>query len=453
MRINSKRLDRESFLTLGSSHILVKTKSLGEVKLRHISSADIGRFSAFWDDDISDKQFVARVVHNQLLEPELSVTAIGRLPVDDLIMLAQSLRNHDQALFQLFDDSGVFFKEFRNALVTGQKQFNDLLQKAIPNQLSFSTQSIRDFKKSFSNLIGETSAITSIETQLSRLSHPLEKNRQISEAFRANLERISSVTNTLNTAIRSNIEDLQKWTSRNHSKVEILSKKWSDFHKHYDITESKAVEILRNYKWFVSPCMPITFISDAVKLGKKNGRQDKVMNALFIGFFENEDWHNLENMVNNWQSSIALGRRWKILRDCVLSVKASTKYGANPANAVLPTLITQIDGGISDFLTSKGLTWQVEYDDYIDKHGTVKKVGRKSQLVSSKAAAASTRLNDLALDIMLNVLFQRSQRGKSLNTPFNFNRHKIIHGEIVSFGRRDYLVRAFMVLDLLAHFR
>ena len=73
-------------------------------------------------------------------------------------------------------------------------------------------------------------------------------------------------------------------------------------------------------------------------------------------------------------------------------------------------------------------------------------------LSKSKPKVLTTQLDDLANDIFLNILFQRSQKGKPLATPFSFNRHKIIHGESIKYGRKDYLIRAFMVLDLLAHF-
>ncbi len=157
-------------------------------------------------------------------------------------------------------------------------------------------------------------------------------------------------------------------------------------------------------------------------------------------------------MVRNWKNKALLKRRYKILMDCVVFIKIAGKRRINSANAVLPTLITQIDGALSDFLDSKHIQWDCDYDDWVDlKTGKIRKVGRKTQYKNSKPKVLSHSLDDLANDIFLNILFQKSQSGKPLNTPFNFNRHKIIHGESVKYGRKDYLIRAFMVLDLLAH--
>ena len=62
----------------------------------------------------------------------------------------------------------------------------------------------------------------------------------------------------------------------------------------------------------------------------------------------------------------------------------------------------------------------------------------------------NNELYNLSRDIFLDVLLQGSKRDSSLKIPFNFNRHKIMHGESVRYGRKDYLIRAMMILDYLA---
>jgi hypothetical protein len=49
--------------------------------------------------------------------------------------------------------------------------------------------------------------------------------------------------------------------------------------------------------------------------------------------------------------------------------------GINVANVVLPTLITQIDGVLTDNLNSKGLQWDSDYDNRVDtKTGKVRSI-------------------------------------------------------------------------------
>ena len=108
---------------------------------------------------------------------------------------------------------------------------------------------------------------------------------------------------------------------------------------------------------------------------------------------------------------------------------------------------------VSDYLSSKNLAWRTEYDDYVNKKGKVVKVGRKSVFKQHFQQVLGAKPDELATDVMLNILFQGSQKGKPLKTPFNFNRHKIMHGEVTNYGKKTYLIRAFLILDFLAHLK
>lgn len=52
-------------------------------------------------------------------------------------------------------------------------------------------------------------------------------------------------------------------------------------------------------------------------------------------------------------------------------------------------------------------------------------------------------------DIFLNVLFQKTMPGEDYKTSIHFSRHKILHGENFRYGRKDYTMRCFMILDFL----
>ncbi len=112
---------------------------------------------------------------------------------------------------------------------------------------------------------------------------------------------------------------------------------------------------------------------------------------------------------------------------------AKGKY--NPSNIVLPTLIAQIDGIRIEFMNRNGLSFWTKVEKW---------KGLFNGLTLNQ------KLYESANDIFLNILFQESQPGKPLETPFTFNRHKIIHGEYLKYGRIDNTIRAFLILDFLA---
>ena len=48
---------------------------------------------------------------------------------------------------------------------------------------------------------------------------------------------------------------------------------------------------------------------------------------------------------------------------------------------------------------------------------------------------------DAMNDIFLNVLFQKTRPGEDYKTSIHFSRHKILHGENIRYGRKDYTIR------------
>ncbi|GAG91617.1 unnamed protein product, partial [marine sediment metagenome] len=240
----------------------------------------------------------------------------------------------------------------------------------------------------------------------------------------------------------------QKWIVQHKHIFENIGKYWTGVWDKYSIAENQATPVLKKYKWFVAPSMSTDIIFYVMQLNKKQGRQDKAINKLFINYFSNNNWQNLEEMVESWNNCPIMRKRLKILKDCVQTLKKVPSQSINISHIILPVLIAQIDGILTDYLNSNNIPWQCNYDDFIQQ-GQVRRVGRKSQFRINSPRVLTTQLDDIAKIVFLDILFQSSRQ--PVNTPFNFNRHKIMHGESVKFGRKDYLIRAFMVLDFLAH--
>jgi len=56
---------------------------------------------------------------------------------------------------------------------------------------------------------------------------------------------------------------------------------------------------------------------------------------------------------------------------------------------------------------------------------------------------------EIGNDFILNTLFQTAYTKQKLKKPFGLNRHKIMHGEYVNYGRNDHLIRSYLILDFL----
>ena len=75
--------------------------------------------------------------------------------------------------------------------------------------------------------------------------------------------------------------------------------------------------------------------------------------------------------------------------------------------------------------------------------------GKAPRDVIEKVYGAEVFYNDAINDVFLSILFQTTYFGEGYNAPMHLSRHKILHGENINFGRKEYAVRCLMILDFL----
>lgn len=402
-------------LMASKNNTKIKFETLGDVELKYVSHGDTLEFVELWQKQISDKDIVTQILFHQLIKPKIDFVDFQKLSSKELENLARAFVNNAHYTFQYFKDTGAFFSDFKQALVTGFEKKSEDLKKTVDKWVQTALSNISDINYA---LIHQT---------LIQQTLYLEKSLQ-------------EFVNVVYQSIKENIKIFDNFANS-----------WANFEQKYRIDEKKAVEVLQKHHWFMSPSVPDDFISYVAQIGQKTGRQDKVVNELFVKFFEAENWRNLDVMLNAWKNKPLLKKRYKILADCVEVVKLANRKGINVVNVVLPTLITQTDGVLTDYLHSKGIQWDCDYDDWHEKGKT--KIGRKTQFRKLRPHVLTTRQDELAKTIFLDIFFQTSQKGKPLSTPFNFHRHKIIHGGNVKYGRKGYMIRIFLFLDFLAHLK
>jgi hypothetical protein len=431
------------FSHLNSHNTKVTIKPLGVVELKYISGGDSIKFSEILSEKVSPKILTEKILFNQLLTPKITFDELRGLQPQQMEKMADAFVKNESHTFAYYKSTGSPYEDFIKALkVYQQKELEDFSKSFKP--LIASTQLVfQDFNKNYASIISQSltgsSAISSALSEISKINSLATSNlvAGVADAIKPAIEQLGSVANSIAQSLVPQIEIWQTWANKNQSLFEGTAKIWTDYNKQYNVAEKKAAAVLKKYKWFVSPSVPVTLIFEVQKLDKKPGRHDKAVNEFFIGYFEANSWRNLENMVSGWSKKPLFKKRYKIISDCLETVKVSSKTNVNISSVVLPTLIIQIDGILNDYMTLKGLAAR-GYND------------RNAVLRANRPRILSPDLDNLASDIFLNILFQQSFPGVPLATPFNFNRHKILHAENTKYGRKDYLVRAFMVLDLLA---
>jgi hypothetical protein len=213
------------------------------------------------------------------------------------------------------------------------------------------------------------------------------------------------------------------------------------FKKRFENDQTERVEvaqILKKYNWLIPLSMPETDIPKIIKIARQKGNHRAEINRMFIEYYSHNNFENLAYLVETWKSNPLFIKRIKIFHDCIFTLQRKSKH-FNPSNVVLPTLISQIDGILNVYVVQLGIKFKrkekTKWDEEFRKR-TGDQIG-------------SLEISDSANDILLNVLFQSAYPGKPLKHPFSFNRHKILHGEFINYGRLDNTLRAFLILDFL----
>lgn len=152
--------------------------------------------------------------------------------------------------------------------------------------------------------------------------------------------------------------------------------------------------------------------------------------------------------VDNWSSNPIFEGRMKIIRDCVEIIKNHPK-NVNFSNLVVPVLISQIDGIQMEFMNQRGL--KVDKKKVVCDFEGNRKKDEHGQNIKHRQYIRELTSNDEFLDAMndvfLDVLFQHTERGEDHKTSIKFSRHKIMHGEHFTYGRKYNAIRCFMILD------
>ncbi len=438
--------DKIDALKFSHSNIKSKSKTFGEVEFKCISVGDLTFFVELLDKITDDKEFVVNVLYNQLIISKVSLIEFGKIPDEQLIELARDFIRHEKHTFECFEETtnAEFFTNFREAIKTYHQKQVERLQTVFGPMIKYSKEILEKFNKQYAGIIQTPYISESIQT-VSKIAEQFGKTQLlIAESLRSAIGQSQLVAHILSERLMPQINLWQKWIEQNRAIFDNYTRFWEGFQEQYKITERKAILILRKYKWFITPSLPLSFVFEAVKIDERGSNQRKDMNKLFVHYFSVDNFKNLENLVDKWGANEIFKPRMKIFRDCIFVIRNSEgKY--NPSNVVLPALIAQIDAVQQEFMGKNGLSFDLSGRIWRDERGNV--VDRKTWF---KNQTNGQDMLDLANNIFLNILFQRSQPGQPLETPFTFNRHKIMHGEYLRYGRIDNTIRAFLILDFLA---
>jgi hypothetical protein len=193
------------------------------------------------------------------------------------------------------------------------------------------------------------------------------------------------------------------------------------------------------YGWCFTPDFPFqTLFTSALQL-KAEKRPKHVLDRLIRDHLIRDNFQQLRAIVTNVATSPALGlQRSKILADCLRVLPSHGIGRFNAANLLVPTLMTVIDGVIGDFARRS-----LSLDNWHVKNGKPR--------VKAALRQVAYAFDEPAFDLIFDVVFSTAWGSQTPASGRRFNRHNIVHGNWLAFGRMEYVLRAFLIISFLCY--
>lgn len=330
-------------LDLRKNNTNIKINSLGSVELKYVSYGDTGEIAKLLPKKISDKDFVLKVLFQQLIRPEIAFSEFKIIPENELKKIGKAFIKNEKYVFKHFQDTGDFFEDFRRALQIHYDKHIEELRKTFDPILESTKKTFQSFEKSYGSIFKqavEASSYIQDATQgLNLIALQFQKTQlQITESIKPIIEQYSTAARIIEESIKPQIEIWQKWVKKDLSVFENFKKLTLDKNKK---------EFLLQNGWVFSPYLSTTTIADELNSDDIFKRKNREINTIYENFFSKNNYSELESMINSWGKKSYFKGRINIFKDCltILQTFRPKKHNkdVNPARTILPLLIAQID--------------------------------------------------------------------------------------------------------------
>lgn len=452
-------LTLEDIIKMSEKPIYIKSPTLGNLAFRMFLLKDEEIILKYLNE-YDNSEFICNMfILHQLISPKITIAVLeGLNSLEITFILTEYLKINNLDKYFNFNEGDVYdnFKEglvnYRNYLLkpilTHRKQIIDSIEQKL--NLITIPHGISNYILNSQELLMDKIVEVSKTTDTIQQSISLPQLKEYIHLF--DLSAAYSAI-TIQKIIEPQINLWRNWIYCNKNLIKAtynLDIFWDEVYKQYNISRNNALICIKKYYWFISPSMYTYIVKNIISACKKPSRNKyHEINKVFVNYFLENDCRNLDEFVRNWETNPIFKGRIKIIKDCVNIIKKCPK-NVNFSNLVVPTLISQIDGIQQEFMRQNGLIVDFNIVYYLDGNKKKDENGQKIRLKQYyRELTSDNKFLDAMNDVFLDVLLQDTHPREDYKTSIHFSRNKILHGENINYGKRDYTVRCFMILDFL----
>lgn len=452
-------LTLEDIIEMSKKPIYIKSPTLGKLTFRMFLAKDEGIILKYLNE-YDDSEFICNMfILHQLTSPMITIEVLeGLNSLEIKYILTEYLKINNLDNYFNFNEGNVYdnFKEglvnYQNHLLkpilTHRKQIIDSIEQTL--DLITIPQGISSY------ILNSQELIMDQMVEVSKTMNTIQQSislPQLNEYIRLFDFSAAYSAIAIQKIIEPQINLWTNWININKNLIQGISYVntfWDEVFEKYNISRTKALTCIKKYNWFITPSMYTYIVKDIISACKKPSRNKyHEINKVFVNYFLENDCRNIDEFVRNWETNPIFKGRMKIIRDCVNIIK-NCPENVNFSNLVVPTLIAQIDGIQQEFMKQNGLV--VDYNIVYDLEGNKQK-DEHGQNIRFKEyyreLTSDDKFSDAINDVFLDVLLQDTKPRQDYKTSIHFSRNKILHGKNIKYGKKDYVVRCFMILDFL----
>ena len=452
-------LTLEDIIEMSEKPICIKSPTLGKLTFRMFLVKDEEIILKYLNEYDDSELICNMFILHQLISSKITIEVLeGLNSLEMKYILSEYLKINNLDKYFDFNEGNVYdnFKEglicyrnhllkpilaHRNQIIDSIEQTLDLI--TIPQRIS--RHILNSQELIMDSMVEVSKAVNTIQQSISL--------PQLNEYIRLFDLSAAYSAISIQKIIEPQINLWTNWINVNKNLIQAtyyLDIFWDEVFEKYNISRDNALTCIKKYHWFISPSMYTYIVKDIISACKKPSRNKyHEINKVFVNYFLENDCRNLDQFVRNWETNPIFKGRMKIIRDCVNIIKNCPK-GVNFSNLIVPTLIAQIDGIQQEFMKQNGLV--VDHKKVFDLEGNKLKDEHGQNIWFNqyyKELTSGDGFFDVMNDVFIDVLLQNTEPREDYKTSIHFSRNKILHGENFHYGKKDYVIRCFMILDFL----
>lgn len=234
--------NERSVLNLSAHNTKTRLQSLGDVELKYISGGDAIEFEKLLEKQLPEKDFVSQILFHQLVKPKTDFNELHKISDKELEELARAFIKNEDHSFKYFQDTGDFFKDFKQAFTIGYEKDIEEIRETFEPIIRSTQETLKAFSNNYASVIQQTLDGTSyIKESLQTFANFAEQvgdtHRRFVEYIKPAIQQYQSTAKIITESLRPQIDYWKKWAEENKKTFDSFSNYWTDFHQKYNIAE------------------------------------------------------------------------------------------------------------------------------------------------------------------------------------------------------------------------